>query len=55
MLVMMQEPVVPMCFLRIRAIGIMHMIDQGEQDDKIIAVHIDDPECGALVPLHARR
>lgn len=44
-LVVMQEPVVPMCFLRIRPIGVMHMIDQGERDDKIIAVHIDDPEC----------
>lgn len=43
-LVMMQEPVVPMCFMRVRCIGVMHMIDQGEQDDKIIAVHIDDPE-----------
>lgn len=41
---MMQEPVVPMCFMRVRCIGVMHMIDQGEQDDKIIAVHIDDPE-----------
>jgi inorganic pyrophosphatase len=43
-LVMMQESVVPMCFLRVRVIGVMHMIDQGEQDDKIIAVHLDDPE-----------
>jgi inorganic pyrophosphatase len=25
-LVMMQEPVVPMCFLRIRPIGVMHMV-----------------------------
>ena len=24
--------------------GLMQMIDQGEQDDKIIAVHADDPE-----------
>jgi hypothetical protein len=44
-LVVMQESVVPMCFLRIRPIGVMHMIDQGERDDKVIAVHIDDPEC----------
>ena len=43
-LVIMQEPVVPMCFMRVRPIGVMHMIDQGEQDDKIIAVHLDDPE-----------
>ena len=43
-LVMMQEPVVPMCFMRVRPIGVMHMIDGGESDDKIIAVHLDDPE-----------
>ena len=39
-----QEPVVPMSFLRAKPIGVMPMIDQGEQDDKIIAVHADDPE-----------
>ncbi|GFY93548.1 pyrophosphorylase 5 [Actinidia rufa] len=38
------EPVVPGCFLRARAIGLMPMIDQGEKDDKIIAVCADDPE-----------
>jgi len=43
-LVLMQEPVVPMCFLRAKPIGVMQMLDQGEQDDKIIAVHADDPE-----------
>ena len=26
-----------------RAIGVMHMEDQGEGDDKVIAVHINDP------------
>jgi inorganic pyrophosphatase len=40
----MQEPVLPGCFLRARAIGLMPMIDQGEKDDKIIAVCVDDPE-----------
>ncbi|CAN6565917.1 unnamed protein product [Malus baccata var. baccata] len=43
-LVLMQEPVLPGCFLRARAIGVMPMIDQGEKDDKIIAVCADDPE-----------
>ncbi|RWW71689.1 hypothetical protein BHE74_00020557 [Ensete ventricosum] len=43
-LILMQEPVVPGCFLRARAIGLMPMIDQGEKDDKIIAVCADDPE-----------
>ncbi|CAL5097312.1 unnamed protein product [Urochloa decumbens] len=43
-LVIMQEPVIPGCFLRAKAIGLMPMIDQGEADDKIIAVCADDPE-----------
>uniref|UniRef100_A0A0E0CAR6 Soluble inorganic pyrophosphatase n=1 Tax=Oryza meridionalis TaxID=40149 RepID=A0A0E0CAR6_9ORYZ len=43
-LVLMQEPVIPGCFLQARAIGLMPMIDQGEKDDKIIAVCVDDPE-----------
>ncbi|XP_010917066.1 soluble inorganic pyrophosphatase 1 isoform X1 [Elaeis guineensis] len=43
-LVLMQEPILPACFLRARAIGLMPMIDQGEKDDKIIAVCADDPE-----------
>ncbi|GAB4861488.1 V-ATPase V0 sector subunit c'', variant 2 [Ancistrocladus abbreviatus] len=43
-LVLMQEPVVPGCFLRVKPIGLMPMIDQGESDDKIIAVCADDPE-----------
>nr|XP_024390423.1 soluble inorganic pyrophosphatase 1-like isoform X4 [Physcomitrium patens]XP_024390424.1 soluble inorganic pyrophosphatase 1-like isoform X4 [Physcomitrium patens] len=43
-LVIMQEPVLPGTFVRARAIGLMPMIDQGEKDDKIIAVCADDPE-----------
>lgn len=43
-LVIMQEPILPGCFLRAKAIGLMPMIDQGEKDDKIIAVCADDPE-----------
>ncbi|KAJ7565295.1 hypothetical protein O6H91_02G055700 [Diphasiastrum complanatum] len=43
-LVLMQEPVVPGCFIRAKAVGLMPMIDQGEKDDKIIAVAEDDPE-----------
>eukprot|EP00386_Alphamonas_edax_P004871 GDKI01015339.1.p1 GENE.GDKI01015339.1~~GDKI01015339.1.p1 ORF type:complete len:199 (-),score=87.37 GDKI01015339.1:275-832(-) len=43
-LVLMQEPVVPLSILRVKAIGMMDMLDQGEKDDKIICVHMDDPE-----------
>lgn len=43
-LVLGQEEVVPLCLLRAKPIGVMKMVDQGEPDDKIIAVHMDDPE-----------
>jgi inorganic pyrophosphatase len=43
-LVLCQEEVVPQALLRARAIGVMRMRDEKGQDDKIIAVHVDDPE-----------
>jgi len=52
-LVLGQEPVVPLCLMRGRAIGVMQMRDDkthhGEAveqvaDDKIIAVHVNDPQ-----------
>ena len=43
-LVLGQEPVLPLCILRARAIGVLGMRDDKGQDDKIIAVHVDDPE-----------
>jgi inorganic pyrophosphatase len=42
-LVLGQEPVAPMCLMRARAIGSMQMRDDKGMDDKIIAIHIDDP------------
>ena len=42
-LVLGHEPVVPMCIMQARAIGLMRMEDEGEGDDKIIAVHVNDP------------
>jgi len=42
-LVLNSEPVHPLSILRARAIGLMRMEDDGKGDDKIIAVHIDDP------------
>ncbi len=43
-LVLGQEPVAPLSIMRAKPIGLMKMIDHGEADDKIIAVHADDPE-----------
>lgn len=42
-LVLGQEPVTPACLMRARAIGSMQMRDEKGIDDKIIAIHIDDP------------
>lgn len=47
-LVLMQEPVAPLSILRVRPIGLMVMVDQGENDEKIICVHLDDPEYRAF-------
>src|SRR6185369_15561317 len=43
-LVLGQEPVSPLCLMRARAIGVMAMTDDKGEDDKIIAIHLDDPE-----------
>lgn len=41
-LVLSQINVQPMCLMEAKVIGIMHMVDGGEDDDKIIAVANDD-------------
>ncbi len=41
-LVLSQIEVVPMCIVEAKVIGVMRMIDQGEMDDKIIAVAAND-------------
>ena len=43
-LVLGQDKVVPLSIMMCKPIGVMKMLDQGEADDKIIAVHADDPE-----------
>lgn len=59
-LVWMQEPVVPMSLLLARPIGVLHMIDCGDDDEKIVAVHMHDPEYAAFthvdqLPVHRQR
>jgi len=43
-LVLCQEPVLPLSLIKARAIGLMTMLDSGTTDDKIIAVATNDPE-----------
>ena len=42
-LVLMQEQVMPLSIVRARPIGLMNMVDQGQNDEKIICIHLDDP------------
>jgi inorganic pyrophosphatase len=42
-MVLMQEPVVPLTIVRARAIGGIKMRDDKGDDDKIVAVAVDDP------------
>ena len=51
-LVLGQEPASSLCLLRAKPIGMMKMIDQGQIDDKIIAVHADDPEYSNYRSIH---
>ena len=43
-LVLGQEAVVPLSILRARAVGVITMSDEKGPDDKVVAVHVDDPE-----------
>jgi inorganic pyrophosphatase len=43
-LVLCQEPVVPLTVIHARAIGLMTMVDSGKLDHKIVAVATEDPE-----------
>ncbi|HUQ05104.1 MAG TPA: inorganic diphosphatase [Kofleriaceae bacterium] len=42
-LVLMQEPVAPLAIVRARAVGGLKMRDDKGEDDKIVAVCVDDP------------
>jgi inorganic pyrophosphatase len=43
-LVLCQEPVVPLTIIHARTVGLMTMIDAGKKDHKIIAIATQDPE-----------
>ncbi|MBK7891163.1 MAG: inorganic diphosphatase [Bdellovibrionales bacterium] len=51
-LVLGQESVVPLTIMEAKPIGVMKMSDQGEADDKIIAVHANDPEVSGYNSIH---
>ncbi|MDE3127360.1 MAG: inorganic diphosphatase [Gemmatimonadota bacterium] len=42
-LVLLKEETFPGCIIDARPIGVLHMLDRGEPDDKILAVPMHDP------------
>lgn len=42
-LVLVHEPTFPGCHLTVRPIGVMHMVDEKGEDEKILAVPVGDP------------
>ncbi len=42
-LIVSQSEVVPLCIVNAKVIGVMRMLDNGEADDKIVAVAAGDP------------
>ncbi|HEY5219415.1 MAG TPA: inorganic diphosphatase [Gemmatimonadaceae bacterium] len=42
-LVLLKEETFPGCIIDSRPIGVLHMVDRGEPDDKILAVPVHDP------------
>ena len=47
-LVLSQIDIVPLCLVRTKIIGVMHMQDRGKMDDKIIAVACFDPSVNLI-------
>lgn len=43
-LVLGQFPIAPLSLMKVRPVGVLKMIDGGEGDDKVIAIHVDDPQ-----------
>ncbi|AUB57881.1 MULTISPECIES: inorganic diphosphatase [Methanobacterium] len=43
-LVLMEQPTFPGCVIESRPIGLLKMLDGEEQDDKVLAVPVDDPK-----------
>jgi inorganic pyrophosphatase len=59
-LVLGQEAIAPLSILRAKAIGVITMRDERREDDKIVAIHVDDPayadyEDLADLPRHVMR
>lgn len=50
-LILTTYPLTPGILVRVRAVAVMEMIDDGESDNKIISVPVDDPRWDEVVDL----
>lgn len=50
-LIIMEEATFPGVMVPVRPVGIMHMIDGGEQDDKLICVPVKDPDAKEITDI----
>ncbi len=50
-IVLMEEPTFPGCVIETRPIGIMRMIDDDDNDDKILGVPVNDPRCNEITDI----
>ena len=51
-LVLGTESVVPLSIMQARPIGVLHMEDEGQADDKVVAVHLHDPAFAGITDFH---
>ena len=51
-LVLVSDPTFPGCRIRVRPIGVFHMVDEKGADEKVICVPINDPSWGRLSDIH---
>ncbi len=51
-MILCREPIQPLCLVPCRVIGVMQMIDQGLEDDKILAVADNDANTKHLNDIH---
>lgn len=42
-IVLTQAPILPLSVIEVRPIGMLHMLDEGERDENIICVNVEDP------------
>lgn len=50
-LVMGREPLFPGCVVRVRPLAYLEMIDENEEDQKVLAVPVDDPRFNGFTSL----